>query len=203
MEPEGRFINYVNVQRLTQGTTATIYLAQSTYTGAKVALKLFPTGVSPSEANPPACDPSRYFDTELEILLDNNCPNIGHLLDFGTTLDEQHQYLALEYVSGPDLQRATRDSSLETLLNLFLQLAHALGHLHHRGIIHGDLKPANVLVTHSVTGRARASASLIDFSSARDVTKPLGSFNPCLTVPFAAPELLRTRVPTTASDLYA
>jgi len=203
MEPSLQFVEYVTIEPISRGATAAVYLGRSTTTGARVALKLFPAGPEAGESGSTAETVSRHFDTELGILLDSSCPHIGRLIDFGTTLDGGHKYLALEFVSGTDLLEATRDASHETLLNLFLQVAHAIGHLHIRGIIHGDLKPANVLVTPPHPGSTRSTGRLIDFGAARDTPEPLRLSPPCLTVPYAAPELLRTGIPTVGSDLYA
>src|SRR5262245_39405010 len=136
MTSQNKFVEFVASELISHGPIAEVYLGKSSTTGRKVALKLFSLA-GPVDSNSNMPNISSYLDTELGILLDNNCPNIGRILTFGTTLDAQHLYLALEFVSGVHLDRAAKDSSHEALLNLFMQIAHALGHLHNRGFVHG------------------------------------------------------------------
>src|SRR2546429_5629303 len=69
----------------------------------------------------------------------------------------------MEYVDGQPLSEAIRAGGLplETTLRLGRQLASALAHAHDRGVVHGDLKPANIIVT------PQGEAKILDFGLAR------------------------------------
>jgi serine/threonine protein kinase len=78
-------------------------------------------------------------------------PNIVYLYDFGR--DELGEpYLVIEYVDGRTLLSAIHSSPTRTLpvsrvLNIMLQLAHALAHAHSKGVVHRDIKPENIVLT--------------------------------------------------------
>src|SRR5262249_39655874 len=104
----------------------------------------------------------------------------------------------MEYVEGKSILEAAKDASPETILRWFEECLDALEYLHAQGILHGDLKPANLLVTRE------GHVKLVDFGLASftqsvlrsDVRKTQG------TLPYIAPEVLEgQRLP--ASDLYS
>ncbi|MCA8967869.1 MAG: serine/threonine protein kinase, partial [Planctomycetes bacterium] len=64
-------------------------------------------------------------------------------------------YLVYELVQGEDLESAWRRLSRRQLLEVVLEIAHALGHAHAQGVVHRDLKPANVLL--DAEGHARVT----------------------------------------------
>ncbi len=92
------------------------------------------------------------------------------------------------------------EADLAARLELFEQIAEAVGHAHQRQVVHGDLKPANVRVTES--GQVR----LVDFGVARlihdgDDAESAGSG--ALTPAFCAPEQLRGESVSTQSDIWS
>lgn len=92
-----------------------------------------------------------------------------------------------ELGASPWLARATqlgRGTYVGAILRIAIQLADALAHAHAREIVHGDLKPSNVVLT--PTG----DALLLDFNLSRDLVRSIGL--PGGTVPYMAPEQLRT-----------
>ncbi|MBX3276340.1 MAG: protein kinase, partial [Sandaracinaceae bacterium] len=103
--------------------------------------------------------------------------------------------LALEHVEGVELT-AHLSRAPEDALTLARQLLSLLVHLHHHDLVHGDLKPANVLVERTAGGpRAR----VIDLGLATRIGAPLEGGTPG----FLAPEALRGAPASVASDLYA
>src|SRR4030095_5710258 len=78
-------------------------------------------------------------------------PNICSILDIGP------DYLVMEYVEGPTLRGPM---AAEKATRLAVQIAGAIEAAHEHGVLHGDVKPANVIVT-------RDSAKLLDFGVAR------------------------------------
>lgn len=147
------------------------------------------------------------FAREGKILARLVHPHIAHLLDAGIRSDGR-RYLVLEYVAGERIDEYcdSRHLSLESRVQLFLQVCAAVGHAHANLVVHRDLKPSNILVD------SAGSAKLLDFGIAKlleDQTKNLG-YSPLtelagalLTPDFAAPEQIEGGAITTATDVYA
>jgi len=111
--------------------------------------------------------------------------------------DLDGQWLALEYIDGSTLDTWGRGQPLATMVELGARLAEAVAHLHNRGILHGDLKPSNVMVDEYGCPR------IIDLGTARllaDVRAPRGFHG---TLGYAAPELLEAAVAGPAADIYS
>jgi serine/threonine protein kinase len=125
---------------LRRGVASRIYLARDQVTGRLCSLKVLPL----SEELPGHIERFRA-DAQRAAALDH--PHIVALHSFGAT-DEAVWY-AMEYVQGRslgDLLRTADRMDLKTCLRLVEQVASALDYGHRRGITHGNLKPANVLV---------------------------------------------------------
>jgi serine/threonine-protein kinase len=113
-------------------------------------------------------------------------PNIVQALDFGH--DESGTYLILEYVEGESLwHRIERDGRLEEAdaLSIFTQVAQGLYYAHQHGIIHRDVKPANILL------KSNGQAKLTDFGLVKNAAEDLQLTGPSSvlgTPHFMAPE---------------
>lgn len=108
-------------------------------------------------------------------------------------------WLAMQFVEGGNV---TRLHTLEDRLAALAQIADALDYAHHRGIVHCDVKPANILISGDF---GRAGAVLIDFGSAHAVVDDVWhrQRNPEVSLPYTAPEILRGKAPSAATDEYA
>ncbi|MEQ8484702.1 MAG: protein kinase [Pseudomonadales bacterium] len=144
----------------------------------------------------------RQFQMERQILADLQHPGITTLLDGGTTADGL-PYVVMERVSGLPLDRYLEQAqpSLDDRLRLFLDIADAIAYAHRHLIVHGDLKPSNILVTED--GRPK----LLDFGIARPLAAAEHDGDPALaglmTASYASPEQARGELLTVASDIYA
>ncbi len=105
------------------------------------------------------------FLKEAEITELSRHRNIVEVYSHGTW--EQGYYLAMEFVQGVSLRHFIEESpmSYQHALETVLQVAHALTHMHSKGIIHCDIKPDNILVT--TDGRVK----VIDFGIAQIYSK--------------------------------
>ncbi len=150
----------------------------------------------------------RSFDQEIQVLSRLDHPNIVQVTDFG--LDERFGvYLVMEYLRGETLlDRLARDGRFNqrTALQIAMQVAEGLRHLHKQDIIHRDIKPENVFLCRvSSEGRRQTFAKLIDFGLARphiddaevDESERAG------TPEFAAPEQFQGAGPLPSMDIYA
>ncbi|HEU0191705.1 MAG TPA: serine/threonine-protein kinase [Mycobacterium sp.] len=158
-----------------------------------------------------AADPQRTV--ALKVLdTDHRTPaeqaRLAHEFDICRRLDHPHIlrvyergpcWLAMQFVDGC---YADRLPALDDRLTALAQIADALDYTHHRGIVHCDVKPANILVT---SDASPICAVLIDFGVAHAVVDDVGRHqeNPLVSLPYTAPEILLGRPPTAATDQYA
>src|SRR5262249_50902850 len=104
-------------------------------------------------------------ETERQALGLMDHPNIARVLDAGAT-DSGRPYFVMELVKGVPITEFcdTNRLALEARLKLFIDVCRALQHAHHKGVIHRDITPANVLVT---AHDGRPVVKVIDFGVAK------------------------------------
>ncbi|MEO8127344.1 MAG: protein kinase, partial [Bryobacteraceae bacterium] len=130
-----------------------------------------------------------------------------HELHTATTPSGEVDFITMEFVDGETLsQRIARDGPLkpEEAREIALQLCAGLAQAHRQGVVHGDLKCANVILTKSSDSSIRAV--LTDFGLARLKVGDGGGFGRSErggTLDYMAPELFLGEPMTFASDLYA
>jgi eukaryotic-like serine/threonine-protein kinase len=149
--------------------------------------------------------PGRYssftrgrFQEEMRMLARLEHPGIVRLIDGGIN-DEGIPWFAMEYVEGsPITVHADRNRlSLAERIALLIETCKAVEHAHRNLIVHGDIKPSNILVTRR--GRVR----LVDFGIARSLQdEGEDVVLPQLTPRYASPELASGEPITTASDVF-
>lgn len=192
----GRLVGSYRLERLLgSGGMGAVFLARKADGELKrpVALKLIPPESLPEDGD-------ARLRRERDMLASLSHPNIAHLIDAG--VDESGQpWIAMEYVDGPQLDHGCRRDglSLEQRLDAFLALCHAVAFTHRHLIVHGDIKPANVLI--GPNGRVR----LLDFGIARLAQEHSDGGNRAryFSPGYAAPELLSGQAATVASDIFA
>ncbi len=141
-----------------EGGMGVVYRAFDKVTGAEVALKILRTATLDNE---------RFF-REAHVLSELKHPGIVKYVAHGVTLDGR-LYLAMEWLGGGDLGKRLRAGVLDVYqsLSLTARIAEGLGAAHRNGIVHGDLKPSNVLLA----GADVADVKVIDFGIARLVSR--------------------------------
>lgn len=153
------FEKFEILEPLGSGGMATVYKANHIHLDKVVVLKMLHTEGLSDRA-------MVRFHKEAKILSQLNHPNISPFFDFGLS-EDNIPYLAIEFLQGETLKDRLKANSyleLEECLSIVLDLAGALAHAHAKGIIHRDVKPANVMVTQT-DGIPRAV--LMDFGIAR------------------------------------
>src|SRR5262249_54250118 len=125
-------------------------------------------------------------------------PNIVGLYDIGTNEDGA-AFLVLEYVNGKTLEAISTEGPMP-LSRVALwagDLATALGRAHRAGVIHGDVKPANILVTKD------GDVKLGDFGIARFATQVSGTGKLIGTPAYLSPEQIHGKPQDVRSDLFS
>ncbi|WP_157265385.1 serine/threonine-protein kinase [Azohydromonas aeria] len=185
------------VERLIgRGALGAVYLARERRSGAARALKTLVLGQGSSAAE----EARLAFRAEAQAAQRLRHPDIVQVFDAGEALGLG--YLVMELLPGCDLTRYTQPARLlpEPLaLDIGARLAEALAHAHRQGVLHRDVKPANVML-HLPSG----SLKLTDFGLARlhDAARTRSGL--LLGTPaFMAPELLAGAPADARSDLYA
>lgn len=145
----------------------------------------------------------RRFRGERQILARLQHPNIGRLLDGGTT-ENKIPYLVMEYVQGSRITAyaAEHRLSVEQRIRLFLPVCSAVEYAHRAFIVHRDLKPGNILV--DTTGTPK----LLDFGISKllhcEVPDAVDMQDvPMATPDYASPEQVVGDPVTPAADVYS
>src|SRR6478752_2975876 len=126
-------------------------------------------------------------------------PNIVTVYDLGE--EDGVPYLAMQFLEGRDLEhrmRAPEGMSLARKVEVAIAVAAGLAHAHAAGIVHRDVKPANVFIT------SEGQVKLLDFGLARLVTSELTRSNVMVgTVNYMAPEQLRGEKSDHRVDIFS
>ena len=189
----GDRIGPYQVQRALQPSgMGAVYLATDERHDRAVALKLVPR------------NRARVSSREHQLLAQLNHPYIATLFD-SKSLNDETQYMAMEYVDGLPITEHCNSQSLDLddRLALFRKVCEAVGYAHRRLIVHRDLKPGNILVV------APDTPKLLDFGIAKRIS-PVREAQPAtlpgerpLTLAFASPEQLSGEHTSTATDIYS
>src|ERR1700740_604107 len=121
-----------------------------------VAIKLFPSGLAGGEAR-------NRFVQEARVVGQISHPAVIALHDMGIDEPSQTPYLVMEYIKGQSLEKLLEKGSIPfpKACAWAAEVATALAIAHRRGVIHGDVKPANILITED------ERVELTDFGMAR------------------------------------
>ena len=161
---------YRLLEKLGAGGMGEVYKAQDTRLNRFVAIKVLPADMS--------ADPGRRrrFLQEAQAASALNHPNIITIHDIIS--EGNKQYMVMEYVAGRTVHELTPPGGLPTLevLNYSIQIADALAAAHAAGIIHRDMKPANVMVTNA------GLVKLLDFGLAKLTGSPLSNSGDSITL---------------------
>ncbi|WP_326551596.1 serine/threonine-protein kinase [Micromonospora sp. NBC_01813] len=179
--------------RIASGAIGTVHRAHDLHEDVPVAVKL----LRPESAEQP--DLVEGLLTEARLLSRLDHPNVIGLRD--RVVDGDRPALVLDLIDGDDLRRRVRrDGPLPpaVAVDIAAQLATALAYLHERDIVHGDVKPANLLVP-ADGGRVR----LIDFGAARIGSVAPADRSTLGTPEYVAPEIVAGEPATAATDVYA
>lgn len=170
------------------GGIAAVYRAVNLDTDLPVAIKIL--------RRPHRDDPSCRTRLLNEARLARRCrhPNVVAVLDSGEF--EGRPYFVMEYLPEPVLSFPAPATGWTQVAPTILALCRALEHVHRQGVVHGDVKPANVRFD------TAGVAKLCDFGLASDLAEAL-SRPPAGTAPYSAPEQLEGATASVATDIWS
>jgi serine/threonine protein kinase len=142
----GRVIDgrYVLKEKLGEGGMGAVFKVEHVRMGKVLALKLLRPDVATDKKI------RQRFQQEARVVSKLSHPNTIQVFDFGE-LDDGSLYIAMEYLPGRDLAwllRAHGAFSEEKALSIGIQVLASLSEAHEVGIVHRDVKPANVMMLH-------------------------------------------------------
>src|SRR5215813_502640 len=181
------------------GGMGEVYLAEDNRLGRKIALKLL---------NPVLLADKVWrvrFLREARLASGLDHPNICTVYEVGEIQDQP--FIAMQYVEGDTLKRlvSQRRLSLKSVISIGLQVADALALAHQKGVIHRDIKSANILIT------PRGQAKVLDFGLAKSLEQTELEKSTSLTMTgevmgtpaFMSPEQARGEPVDQRSDIFS
>ncbi len=194
-----RIDRYVIINHIGRGTTSSVYLAHDPQFQRDVAIKLYQTA-------PDVEDPSRakvalkMFSNEAHMVGMLQHPNILPILDAG--VDEEQYFVVMEHVQrARTLEPYCRPDNLlplDDVVKIVYKCARALHYAHKRGVIHRDIKPQNIMLTHDNDVR------IIDFGIAIVGEADFSRIEGIAGSPsYMSPEQVQSGEVQSASDLYS
>ena len=207
----GLMNRYELQERLGQSSIAEVWKAFDTQMHRYVAIKILHGNL---QADPEFVT---RFQREVQVIASLHHPNIVQYYDFSTSLlpgaANANAYMVMDYVEGWSLANYIRNTAREgkllpitDIVRLFTSIGIAVEYAHRQGMVHGDIKPANVLLDKRNTSRNPMGEPIVtDFGVAKllgsTAASTSGSWNAAPL--YISPEQVMGSPATARSDIYS
>ncbi|WP_433522359.1 serine/threonine-protein kinase [Nocardia pseudovaccinii] len=191
------FAGYQIERRLGAGGMGTVFLVQHPRLPRKDALKV----LSDVHAEDPEF--RARFLREAEIAARLQHPNLVAVRDRGE--NDGQLWIAMQYVDGVDAAQLIKRGALgiERAVRIFVEVARGLDEIHQAGLLHRDVKPANILVAEQPDGSDRVLVTDFGIARAADDSTTLASGGTTATLAYAPPEQISGDPMDHRGDVYA
>ena len=195
-----RIGRYAVIARLGEGATSEVFLADDDFQQRLVAIKQVraATGGDSIENH----YRERFFAAEAALVGKLQHPNVVKIFD--AVADAAQPYLVMEYVPGDTLRRFCQPDALlplDQIVEIGFKCAMALGYVARQGLIHRDVKPANILAT--LTNDLVTDIKITDFGSVFDHTSDRTQVFRVGSLAYMSPEQLDGATLDTRADMYS
>jgi tRNA A-37 threonylcarbamoyl transferase component Bud32 len=191
---------YRVLSRLGEGATSEVFLAHDDFRDVDVAIKRVRTSAL-SDAREQHFQ-QRFFAAEAALVGRLQHPNVVQILD--AVDDPESPYLVMEYVAGPTLRRFCRADALlplDQVVEIGFKCAMALAYVFKQGLIHRDVKPANLLTV--LDGDQIVDVKVSDFGSVFNLTSERTQVYRVGSLAYMSPEQLEGDALDCRADIYS
>ena len=188
---------YIVKSKIGSGGMADVFLVTDKIIKKDFAMKMMKDEIKVGKSN-------ERFKAEANVLAKISCRNVVQIHDafLGEDYGSTRKFIVMEYVDGDTLQKYMRKSGILTnrdSIRLIGQVLNALRHMHSKNIIHRDIKPQNILLSHD------GVIKLIDFGivktpNSEQLTR---TGNVVGSAQYISPEILAGEKESPCSDIYA
>ena len=192
---------YRVTKKLGEGATSEVFLCQDDFNDRQVAIKRVRASALVDAVDGPVY--ARFFAAEAALVGRLQHPNVVQIYD--AVPDPVAPYVVMEYVAGTTLRAFCRPDHLlplELIVELGFKCAMALGYVYRQGLIHRDVKPANILALTNSAGDV-TDVKLTDFGSVLNMTAESTQVHQVGSLAYMAPEQLDGQVLDCRADMYA
>ncbi|MBS0435976.1 MAG: protein kinase [Proteobacteria bacterium] len=191
---------YRVLKKLGEGATSEVFLCHDDFQDKDVAIKrVRPAALGDAQDNRFF---ERFFAAEAALVGRLKHPNVVQIFD--AVPDPVEPYLVMEYVSGNTLRpycRADQLLPLELIVELGFKCAMALGYVYRQGLIHRDVKPANLLVT--LANGSITDVKVSDFGSVLNLASDVTQVYRVGSLAYMSPEQLDGAALDCRADIYS
>ncbi len=197
---QGSIGKYRIIKKLGEGATSEVFLCHDDFHGRDVAVKRVRSSALSDAVDGPVY--ARFFAAEAALVGRLQHPNVVQIYD--AVPDPVSPYVVMEYVPGTTLRafcRADQLLPLELIVEVSFKCAMALGYVYRQGLIHRDVKPANILAITNAAGEV-TDVKITDFGSVLNLAAESTQVHQVGSLAYMAPEQIDGQVPDCRADIY-
>ena len=191
---------YRVLRRLGEGATSEVFLCRDDFRGRDVAIKRVRASALADTLDGRYYE--RFFAAEAALVGRLQHPNVVQIFD--AVADPEAPYMVMEYVDGSTLRpycRADQLLSLELIVEIGFKCAMALGYVYRQGLIHRDVKPANILAV--LSNGSITDIKISDFGSVLNIASDVTQVYRVGSLAYMSPEQLDGSALDCRADMYS